>query len=603
MSDFPPPTDSTVKSLYGSAFRCAEPGCQRPLYRLDDETGDRILNSRVAHIHARRRNGPRWIDMEPEANRAASNLLLLCLEHSYEIDDPALESRYDADLLRGWKAEQLAEYDRLQQSWPINDAEVAQVVAASFSVTHVHASQRLDLARAVGRVVAASHRGRGLPARAVAEWRSAHDELNATTFVYDADGRRGTVDLPRYTAQAHRQQVLTALREATDLVAPEADQVRAEVTAARVEHPDLAPWLEHLEHSLGEVERAVGRWQVPPPFDDDDVLTASLGRLDEALELLSRRWRGDTTTEFPPESPEVVDAPESDFVRLLRLHNELLERARPHARVDHLPFDEELFLDVRDSLSFAVLLPDVMSFVGSGLTATAGIAAATLRNAHDDQWIEVIDQCASMEPLAAAVHLSRQLCIRANELERTALGDRAKAVAVARLVSADWADAHLWESNGSHMHGLLAMAASELGHLTIRDALAVALRDEPSLLIQVLSGCASTVETRDSQDWSCVTGFRQRYETACRTGSPLRRSCPPVQRSPTALRASTMSQEDLLLRSGGRTAPATARAEVAAAMPELLKRSGSMTAGQTFGQTNDDGPTRTRRLEQDSVAR
>lgn len=46
--EHPYPNDATIKELYACAFRCAYPSCSKPLYRLNNDTGDRILNSRVA---------------------------------------------------------------------------------------------------------------------------------------------------------------------------------------------------------------------------------------------------------------------------------------------------------------------------------------------------------------------------------------------------------------------------------------------------------------------------------------------------------------------------------------------------------------------------
>lgn len=101
---YPEPTEATVKKLYGTAFQCAELICKRPLYRVHAEAGELILNSRVAHIQARRSGGPRFIEMDSEANRGFENLLLLCLEHHEEVDTKALEHVYPADLLREWKS-------------------------------------------------------------------------------------------------------------------------------------------------------------------------------------------------------------------------------------------------------------------------------------------------------------------------------------------------------------------------------------------------------------------------------------------------------------------------------------------------------------------
>jgi hypothetical protein len=52
------PVLATVRQLYGMAFRCGKPSCTRPLYRVNDETGEVILNSQVAHICARSEGDP-----------------------------------------------------------------------------------------------------------------------------------------------------------------------------------------------------------------------------------------------------------------------------------------------------------------------------------------------------------------------------------------------------------------------------------------------------------------------------------------------------------------------------------------------------------------
>lgn len=124
--EHPHPTESTVKNLYAHAFGCAFEGCRRPLYRVDDETGVRTLNSRVCHIHARREGGPRWdANQGGEENRSAKNLILMCIEHAAVIDITETLSSYSPDLLSRWKSQQLAEYERIQQGW-IQDAEMAK---------------------------------------------------------------------------------------------------------------------------------------------------------------------------------------------------------------------------------------------------------------------------------------------------------------------------------------------------------------------------------------------------------------------------------------------------------------------------------------------
>jgi len=129
--EHPPPSDTTVKRLYATAFGCCKPGCGQPLFRQNEATGAWLLNSRVAHIHARREGGPRWDPHMSEAgNRSYDNLLLLCIPHAAEIDDTP--EHYPADLLRSWKQAELDKYERHHRSWTLSDDQVAEVAAASF---------------------------------------------------------------------------------------------------------------------------------------------------------------------------------------------------------------------------------------------------------------------------------------------------------------------------------------------------------------------------------------------------------------------------------------------------------------------------------------
>ncbi|MFD5858767.1 hypothetical protein [Streptomyces chartreusis] len=101
-----PPTDSTFKELYATALTCGIPDCREPLYRENPVTGERVLNSQVAHIHARSEGGPRWDPaMSEEDNRSFDNLIPLCVRHAFEID--ATPDHYPAVLLRAWKTKQI----------------------------------------------------------------------------------------------------------------------------------------------------------------------------------------------------------------------------------------------------------------------------------------------------------------------------------------------------------------------------------------------------------------------------------------------------------------------------------------------------------------
>ncbi|WP_204000794.1 hypothetical protein [Virgisporangium aurantiacum] len=122
------PTPGTVRQLYGTAFACAKPGCRADLYTVNTDTGQHVLNSHVAHIHARSEGGPRWNPAMSEAdNRDVGNLLLLCFPHAWEIDQ--VPDEYPAEMLRAWKRDQLADFERAQRNWQISDEEAREAVA------------------------------------------------------------------------------------------------------------------------------------------------------------------------------------------------------------------------------------------------------------------------------------------------------------------------------------------------------------------------------------------------------------------------------------------------------------------------------------------
>lgn len=93
---------------------------------MNSDTGETILNSNVAHIHARREGGARWKPgITAEENRHPDNLVPMCEQHAREID--VTPDHYPAPLLREWKAEQLAEFARSQRSWDLSDAQIQEV--------------------------------------------------------------------------------------------------------------------------------------------------------------------------------------------------------------------------------------------------------------------------------------------------------------------------------------------------------------------------------------------------------------------------------------------------------------------------------------------
>lgn len=157
--EHPAPTEATVKELYATAFGCANPKCKAPLYRMNSD-GTRTLNSRVAHICARRENGPRWDpEMSDDENRAAENLILLCIPHSYEVDDPHRVHLFPVELLQSWKAQQLAEYDRTSTGWQLTDAEADEVIRESYTAEVIIQGDTLNLGGQGGQAPSAGGAG------------------------------------------------------------------------------------------------------------------------------------------------------------------------------------------------------------------------------------------------------------------------------------------------------------------------------------------------------------------------------------------------------------------------------------------------------------
>lgn len=130
--EHPPPTGATVKRLFATALWCGKPGCPQSLYRTS-ETGAQVLNSEIAHIHARSEGGPRWDPaMRKDDNRHYDNLILLCRQHAKEIDETP--DHFPPELLREWKSAQVAARQRAATAGPsLDDTDVAEVLERSLA--------------------------------------------------------------------------------------------------------------------------------------------------------------------------------------------------------------------------------------------------------------------------------------------------------------------------------------------------------------------------------------------------------------------------------------------------------------------------------------
>lgn len=507
------PTPATIKQLYGTAFRCGAPACQKPLYRVSDETGEYILNSRVAHIHARSENGPRWsAEMSEDDNRDASNLIPLCEQHAWEID--ATASHFPADLLREWKAAQLAEYQQLQKSWTPTDDEVDEIRQVSFTAkAHGAAAASAHAvaaaARAVGTLSATARKLRRGPAAAATTWRSRRAATAASLVAWDRDGERLYAEPSRMETDQLRQGLLDELTAVRDALEPLQHAVSGELLAVIATDSKIAPWADWIENAAAQVVEASSKWPMPGYCEDDDELEAALENLRAAMIALSAAWRGEPAQEPPVAQDPAGPRQEDSVAQAVREHRELLDSARPWSRVDHRPFDADLYAALVEAATFALAFPELPSFLPIGLTTTTRLAAKVARNADEPTYATLINDAASVQPLAIAVELLSALQIVADKADRDELAAVAQNRAAQLLAEADWTDLHTWTDNSPHTRRLLGRSASLATPESVSSRISTALDQNGDLLPSVLEAMASWQENRDFFDGSKLLGVSQ----------------------------------------------------------------------------------------------
>jgi hypothetical protein len=511
----PEPTRATVRELYATAFRCGFKGCRRPLYRMNDETGEFTLNSHVSHICTRSSDGPRWDpSMSAEENRSVRNLMLMCFEHAYEID--AAHERFPVELLHEWKAAQLADRAAMQRTWELTEDQADEVIQASFrpddyGVAVASAASVADAARTVGSLAATARRLRRLPQEAAQAWQLMRQEFQES-MPRAWDSQTGELlphfEPPRMQTQPFEGRMIEALGQVVAELEPLVVQLVAELHAVRAITSRLAPWCQWIEDAANDVVAASGRWPGNPPDDDDEELSEALDKLSRASAALNAAWRGQPAEEPPMPLPPPPESVESDLERSFREHRELLKQAHPWGRVKTLPFEPVLYASLLESTQFALGLPDFISFLADGLDAVTGLAADIARNATDDELQQLIDDATKLRLLAIAVLLLRNLAGAAKETGRPALESEANRHAIDMLLSADWTGREIWVENRFQARRLLGFTASVSSESEVSEHISNAIANNPALLEPILLGACSHIEERDSQDWSNVIGLR-----------------------------------------------------------------------------------------------
>ncbi len=95
--------------------------------------------------------------MSEEDNRSHDNLLLLCLRHADQVDQPSLIAIHTVEVLKQWKASQIREHQELRRGWSLGPDEVREAMSASFTIV----AETLSLGGEGGRSLGAGGGGGG----------------------------------------------------------------------------------------------------------------------------------------------------------------------------------------------------------------------------------------------------------------------------------------------------------------------------------------------------------------------------------------------------------------------------------------------------------
>lgn len=517
------PTMATVKQMYATAFRCGHPKCRKPLYRMNDATGDLTLNSTVAHIHARRENGPRWsASMSEDENRSESNLILLCLEHSSEVDD--VPDQYPAEEMQTWKVAIREEYDRFHQSWTVSEDQVAEVFAASFSIRRLarttvestSVAECVRLAATLMETVTTSRR----PAHLVsAGWEALRRRTNDGFFAHDDRGERLYANPPEIERRRFSDDMVAALTAVRDQLEPTLQSLVAELRTLKSTSPEMAGWADWVGREARDLLTKATRASL------DEVPDVDMSGLSAAIDALSAKWRGDAAAN--PPDPELAPFEEVDEVAKVRAAMRgVAQAAAPWRRVTTREYDESLYDALVACLPYAAALPPIVSNMPLTLDTLAHGAASVLRNADDDVWELRIGDAYEQERCAVAVLLLKHLSEVAADSGRQAAAERAAELMNLRLHDQVWSEEQSWVDNVRHVRELLDASGLLVGIDEIRNQVSTVLESlAPIVVLEAISdwseefpffgsidfnapGVAVPV-VRQLPDWLPVTEFEE----------------------------------------------------------------------------------------------
>jgi len=440
---------------------------------MNDATGELTLNSTVAHIHARRENGPRWnASMSEDDNRSESNLILLCLEHSFEVDD--VPDEYPAEQMQAWKITIRDEYDRFHQGWTITEDQVAEVFAASFSMrefartavesTSVTACVRL--AATLMETITTARR----PAQVVsAGWEALCRRTNDGFFAYDDRGERVFAQPPEVERRRFADDMVAALTAVRDQLEPTVQSLVAELRTLKATNAELVDWADWVDREARDLLTEATRASL------NEVPDVDMSGLSAAIDALSAKWRGDPAA--PPPEPEPVPSEEVDEVANARaMLRGVAQAAAPWRRVNNREYDESLYDALLAVLPYAATLPPIVSNMPLTLAALADGAASVLRNADDEVWDRRIGEAHEQERCAVAVLLLKHLSAVATDSGREEAAERAAGLMHLRLHDQVWTAEQPWVDNLMHVRELLDATVTLVGINEIRNQVSTVLQ-------------------------------------------------------------------------------------------------------------------------------
>ncbi|WP_222193299.1 hypothetical protein [Modestobacter italicus] len=446
--------------------------------------------------------------MTEEENRAAGNLLVLCIPHSYEIDEH--EEQYPAELLQEWRVAQRKEHERIRKNWPLTEAEVDEVASSSFDQSEHRARAMADAVRAGERLALAVEASRGPVAAQAGAWLDLWDRYRRRPVGYDLDGNLAYANPPRSEMEQHKAALLAALGSAQASTGPILTDLKTEIAVVAAQAPDAAPWCDWLVRAGQEAFEATGKWPGPPPATDSDALSDAVRELRRAAQTLAAKLRGDVAVKEPPAPPIAEPPPPPDEATdALRRHEELLERAGPFARVDHRPYDAELAEELAVAAEAAAGIPPIRSAASIDLRETARLAAAVARNASDSDLLQLVERHRVVRPICVAVHLLRALHFLAQKRALPELEAAIRTALTAELASLDWTEPNTWSGNENYGTDVFALEASLTSGEAVSAKLSQMLVQAPERLGDLLLSCARWSELLDEAGQT--TGFQRRY--------------------------------------------------------------------------------------------